>query len=176
MKKKQGGEGKTLGGCKSGLPSGFVSLLNWRVMMPANTIKYDSLNVDRRRKYVPPNVGRKNVSMNASWSETVTGVQRDFAEKSWSLQIMRFQESSRRVEIFQCHCPLRFMYKGICWPVYQRCASFFFGALGGSKDVMGVRWERLPSVYSQTFLLLKLLRAATKHFHIVQDAKKIWKQ
>ena len=49
---------------------------------------------------------------------------------------------------------------------------FFFGALGGSKDVMGVRWERLPSVYSQTFLLLKLLRAATKHFQIVQDAKK----
>ena len=48
----------------------------------------------------------------------------------------------------------------------------FFGALGGSKDVMGVRWESLPSVYSQTFLLLKLLRAATKHFKIVQDAKK----
>ena len=48
----------------------------------------------------------------------------------------------------------------------------FSGALGGSKDVMGVRWERLPSVYSQTFLLLKLLRAATKHFQIVQDDKK----
>ena len=48
----------------------------------------------------------------------------------------------------------------------------FFGALGGSKDVMGVRWERLPSVYSQTFLLLKLLRAATKHFQNAQDAKK----
>ena len=175
MKKKQGGEGKTLWGCKSGLPSGFVSLLNWRVMMPANTIKYVSLNVGRRRKYVPPNVGRKNVSMNASWSETVTGVQRDFAEKSWSLQIMRFQESSRRVEIFQCHCPLRFMQKNLLAWVSTTC-FFFFGALGGSKDVMGVRWERLPSVYSQTFLLLKLLRAATKHFHIVQDAKKIWKQ
>ena len=88
---------------------------------------------------------------------------------------MRFQESSRRVDVAcwkfsnaNVHSDL---CKRICWPMYQRCAPFF-GALGGSKDVMGVRWERLPSVYSQTFLLLKLLRAATKHFQIVQDAKK----
>ena len=124
-RKKQGGERKTLKGCKSELPSGFVSLLNWRVMMPANTIKYVSLNVGRKRKYVPPNVGRKNVSMNASWSETVTGVQRDFAEGSWSLQIMRFQESSRRVDVKIVHSNL---CKRICWPMYQRCASFFWCA------------------------------------------------
>ena len=88
----------------------------------------------QKKKICATECGKKNVSMNASWSETVTGVQRDFAEKSWSLQIMRFQESSRRVDVacwkFSNAIVHSDLYKRICWPLYQRCASFFFWCAG----------------------------------------------